>query len=194
MVGGIVGLELYTIEWKPNPLRSIVSLTDAGRLRLQLGIAAELMSDVKASLSLAKSENDYPKWMNCLDSGFFYTPEVEDDSVDALRWLELESTRHEQWLSDIHGGDCTCVPATCLKCYAESRLGISTINGLGKHEASGIGYENYPSVAAVIEHLQRPIAPTWGTPDEWAPHMPRWQQERNNAIAWMMTYGKEHNL
>jgi hypothetical protein len=189
-----VGLELYTVEWKPNPLLSVVNLTDAGRLRLQLGVAAEVMSDVKAVLSLAERENEYPKWISTLDSGFFATPESEDDRDDALRWLELESARYEQWLSESHGGDCTCVPATCIKCYVEMLLGISTITGLGKHEASGIGYQDFPSVTAVIEHLQRPIAPTWGTPDEWAPYMTRWKQERNNAIAWMTAYGKEHNL
>lgn len=36
-------------------------------------------------------------------------------------------------LSDTHGGDCTCVPCSCIKCHAEDIAEVDTLPGLGKH-------------------------------------------------------------
>lgn len=185
-----MGLDLYTIEWKPNPLLSVVRLTEVGRIRLQLARATELLTDARVSMILGKREQDCEKWWSYCTLSRIPGEEMED----TYAWLDRETAKMEEWLVSEHCGDCICEPASCGKCHAESLLGIDTIAGLGTHEANKIGTHEFSSVAAVIEHLQRPIKPTWGTPDDWAPYMSRWEQERANAIAWMTAYGKEHNL
>lgn len=50
----------------------------------------------------------------------------------------LKAKDYLPYLEGYHMGDCTCVPASCPKCYAESLLGVDTIEGLGKYEAGKI--------------------------------------------------------
>ena len=83
---------------------------------------------------------------------------------DAWRGEKIEATIDdrvklaESELSGCHVGDCTCVACSCSKCWAEGLLGIDTIPGLGKHQASHISDEFWitptPSIHDVIAKLE----------------------------------------
>src|SRR6185369_3125953 len=91
-------------------------------------------------------------------AGRCQTPEQALD--EARRWLNLSyllddepgtngktfSESLDQHVSDYvvelageHSGDCVCFPCSCVKCHAESLLGVDTIPGLGKHSAYKVG-------------------------------------------------------
>ncbi len=101
------------------------------------------------------------------------------------------------WISDLateHVGDCTCVPCSCSKCHVENHLGIDTIEGLRKHQANKIsGAFSLPNILTCddcIDHLEN--APAYVPKNDWTDaHIPRWTQERIDAIAWLKVYRRE---
>lgn len=172
--------ELFSVEWAENPLTSKIHLTDVGRLRVKVGIAIDWVYGAKASIQLARDHNDLT-WLRHVD------PETDD--VDAA--MEANLARCEADLRDVHCGDCTCVPASCMRCHAESLLGFSTTEGLGKHEGHCIQSafsEGRTTIDEALSYLASPVRPTWGTPEDWAPHMERWALERANALEWLSAY------
>lgn len=176
-------MELYTVEWMPNPLESKIILTELGRMRLRFGVAMDAITDVQACLSLAKEQQDF-KWCDKYD---FY-----GENVDT--YVEEQAVKCEQWLIEEHCGDCTCVPAPCIRCYAEARLGFSTTETLGKHEGHNVqtAFRKGRTLDEAIAYLKGPITAAWGTPKDWEAHMERWTKERNNAVEWLTKYKQEH--
>lgn len=78
-----------------------------------------------------------------------------------------------------HGGDCTCIPCSCRKCWAEEYLGIDTIAGLGKHSAAKIqgAFKIGKTIDAAIDILSEEkeyVKPdTWPDSVGWDIHIPR---------------------
>lgn len=104
-------------------------------------------------------------------------------------------------LTDIHYGDCCCVPMTCSKCMAEYALGIDTLVGLGKHEAYYIfcefgsfvdeHYQDTKTIDQVIDSLSKEKDYSDVIDPRLVPHIPRWKQQRKNAHDWLVRYKKE---
>ena len=175
--------ELYTIEWRQNPLDSCVKLTDVGRLRLKFGIAIDLIEEAASIIHLINKEKDV-KWARQF---------IVTDDVASL--INKQAVLMESWLLETHCGDCTCVPTTCLKCLAEDMLGVSVREGLGKHEGHAIQktFAEYNTLDEVINSLETAlIVPTWGTAKDWEPYMGRWREERDKAAAWLKQYKADH--
>jgi hypothetical protein len=91
-----------------------------------------------------------------------------------------------------HSGDCTCVPCSCDKCHAETLVGVNTINGLGKHEASYIAgaFESQRTLDEAVAHLtdyEPKNVPEWGLP-----HVDRWREETRRAHEWLLAYRRDH--
>jgi len=107
-------------------------------------------------------------------------------------------------LADEHSGDCTCIACSCPKCRAESLLGIDTIDGLGKHEASKIagafkddGADSEVPIDEAIMRLRnyRPVFRAdrgWTSEADFNQHVPRWIEEGQRAFAWLETYRQKH--
>lgn len=178
-----------TIEWHQNPLRSVVKLDDLGRMRLKLGIAADAIMEANAIHSLereGKEARGY--WLGHFDWKEFRKDGEIEAEIDRLAVI------HEKELIDIHCGDCTCQPASCMKCWAESLLGFDTLAGLGKHEGYQIDSAFETEATTIDDALKTLKGKTWDvvTAEQWAIHIPRWRQERDNAVAWLEAYKAEH--
>jgi alpha-L-fucosidase len=92
---------------------------------------------------------------------------------------------------------------TCVKCMAEEALGISTIEGLGKHSAHKImgAFGENSSIDEAINRLETKPDYTY-KPESWInfsqkeyeKHIPRWEAERLAALKWLKTYKEEHGF
>lgn len=161
------------VDIDENPLKTRIRLDDYGRLRLRLGMLEDALESANAVIKLARQEPD-AKWLEA----------PMPDAAGVLAFF----THMERALLDVHAGDCTCVPASCLKCHAEGMLGISTIPGLGKYEGHAIqmAFGQLPAGATRADavHWLR-TAPIVGTWDGWEAHASRWRRERVNAASWL---------
>jgi hypothetical protein len=184
---------VYRIQWAENPLASKVFLTERGRYYLRYKIALDGILDAAVLINMDKTMDPPKNAVKWVD-GFDYTSE----DGQAERRVEELAAQCEHWLStEVHCGDCTCVPCGCIKCYAEGFLGISTIEGLGKHQGHYVekAFSGIYSLSNAIQYLlTKPIQATWGKPEDWQQYVPRWTEERNAAVAWLQQYGKEHNF
>jgi hypothetical protein len=85
-----------------------------------------------------------------------------------------------------------------MKCHAEDALGISTIQGLGKHSAHKImgAFSETRTIDEAIAYLEQ--KPSYVKPDNWSTHyekhIPKWESEREAALKWPKTYKEEHGF
>ena len=181
------------ITWKPNPLHTVIELDDGDKRELRLKILVEeLRWRVHGAAYHLKTSGDIEKAQRELDLDGM---EERVDTVLSEYVLALAGT---------HIGDCTCVPCSCDKCHAEDLLGINTIAGLGKHQASkigaafngGDGRDLEAAIAWLADyHPDREAGPdSWKhrNPDLWAAHSPRWIAEAKSAHKWLEEYRDAH--
>jgi len=191
------------INWHQNPLRTTVDLDDRDKQMLLVAIQNEyyvgLLCDIDMWLS-GKIPTDIPH-------------SIEEVQKRISRWGEIcnmdldheDVQMYVEDLHDSHGGDCTCWPATCPKCMAESYLGIDTIKGLGKHEASNImgafGKDGDKTIDEALDALRIPYKyekrhSSWEKypREEYEKHIPRWESEKKRAIEWLENYKQEHGF
>ena len=195
-------------EWNVNPLDTAVFLDDADRKYLRLAIrldaAIESISyrDLRDNAKTPEDAERHSRYIKNYDNVAF--DEVPEDIDKRVEMFEAE-------LQGPHVGDCICFACTCTKCWAENLLGIDTIAGLGKHEASKIDScftdtsttpwsSKTLTSAEVIEELSKPVPRTknehWknASQEQWDSCIPRWEKERAKALAWYRSYIEEHNL
>lgn len=92
-----------------------------------------------------------------------------------------------------HCGDCTCVPASCVKCHAEEKLGISTAyNKKFGSLLSNFFYKNIDAtiddLIIYIENYDKSVTEKYGTPLdlylEWCyEHKLRLEEQYNGSLA-----------
>lgn len=142
-----------------------------------------------------------------------YTPnplatiiELDDHDKEVLRLKLIVDTLTEreevvfftEALLEPHCGDCTCVPCSCLKCYAEQLFGINTIKGLRKHEATKIdaAFRSGKTIDEAIEALANYEVKTMAsknfTQEELDKLMPIWRKQARQAGVWLKAYKAEH--
>lgn len=194
------------IVWAKNPLETRVELDEAdkqllhAKLRIehlqdQLFTAhRELTSERKATESFGKR---VAAAVQALDVDFMFD-DKERNGKTFSQWLDERVTDYTQELLGKHMGDCTCVPSSCSKCYAESLLGINTIKGLGKHSTYKIDgvFAGDVSIDEAIQRLEV-YQPTYNQSStrpkaDWEQHVPRWIEEAKRAHAWLVAYRDEH--
>ena len=194
------------IIWKPNPLTSIVEVNNSDKERMLLAYKEDRYSSLLISIEYGiKGKYNQPKWT------------LEKVETEAEKWRKIyEMDIDDPWiascidnLASSHIGDCTCVACSCMKCWGESLLGISTIQGLGSHEAEKIwgafvkeGAEYYSGewhddIDLALKNLSEPISETpnehyEGKEDLWKSCIPRWESERKNAYNWLKAYKEKH--
>lgn len=206
------------IIWKPNPLATVIELDDFDKKLFWHRIKIENLQGRIFSAYFDLNSKDR-EWHNRVIGERSLEAAVES----ALRRLdadyiigEKKDSRGESFdqridddlkdylaaLSEKHDGDCTCVPCSCLKCHAESLLGIDTIPGLPKHSAYKIDAafgkpEEGRTIDQAIEYL-RDYHPVKGagwenaTEEQFQAHVPRWVAEAKTAHDWLVAYKQEH--
>lgn len=185
------------ITWKENPLATVIELDAADRRVLKLRLEIEDLTDRISSARISLS----PEWHKDY--------KINDAVISALRHLDIPDgdarldgrlALFETGLASTHCGDCTCIPSSCMKCYAEHLLGVDTIAGLGKHEGSkiaGVFAAKSASISEVLDSLNNyhPIkGPAWDkfSDEEFQQHVPRWIAEARNAHTWLSAYEQTH--
>lgn len=134
------------IIWNNNPLKTQVILNqhEAEVLwyKLKVDLLLEAMCSAECSMNLEFMEPIHQKTHG---PDYRYTAEEALKAVrDDLRFDYHDSEDfdirvnevHQMYLDALqgsHGGDCTCFCATCIKCDAEKKMGLNTIEGLSNH-------------------------------------------------------------
>lgn len=197
------------IIWKPNPLTSIVEVDDNDKERMLLAYKDDRYCSLLIRIQNGvKGKFNQPKWT------------LEQVETEVEKWRKIcemdidspELTAYIDDLSGVHIGDCTCIACSCMKCWGESLLGISTIEGLGNHEGANLwsaftkpGRDTYDEdswhddIDLALEYLNTPISETpnkhyEGKEDLWKSCIPRWESERKNAYKWLKAYKEEHGF
>lgn len=124
------------IIYTENPLCSRVELDahEAQRFwdRIKIDEMEELLFDAHFHMQ-DDAYHDMVAARRAVDPDYY----MSDDGPTKLD--QRVQVLYDHYMSELvssHGGDCTCLPATCSKCHAESKLGIDTTKGLGKHAGS----------------------------------------------------------
>ena len=123
------------IVYTENPLCTRVEL-DAHESKnfwnlLKMAEMEELLFDAHFHMQDDRWQ-DLEKARRAVDPDYY----MDEDDGKSTKLDQRVQTLHEYYVADLlssHGGDCTCFPASCSKCHAESMLGIDTIPGMGKH-------------------------------------------------------------
>lgn len=184
------------IVYGENPFVTKVLLTDIEKLKLWYELKVreleERLYDAHFHLTEEKYKDDV-RVLSALDPSY-YTE--EDDGVKSKldqRVDRLYGSFVGELEGGFHVGDCTCVPCSCVKCHAESMVGVDTIALLGKHEAHVLwdvfmaeGNEDITCIE-VYERLVAKGAPV-ATEDWHVGHIDRWGAEYVRALKWLKSY------
>lgn len=177
------------IIWQPNPLYTTIELDDNDHKILRLKLHIESLEELLGSAAYASQEGDHfdlEKVRLCVKYETWdedaLTPEIDRRLGYTIGALTEEK----------HCGDCTCVPTSCTKCWAEALLGVDTIEGCGKHSLykidSAFGGNNDESISVqeAIDKLKayEPKAEWKG----WEEHAFRWKTEAYRAAIWLERY------
>lgn len=203
------------IIYYQNPLRTRIYLNDAEKERLKLNIKIEELQERLYSVYYQLVHHNPLEVLECPNphrNGKTHLQLAQEEfEEDWFKTIDKEvEHRYKLYIDDLengyHMGDCTCIPCSCMKCHAESLVGIDTIAGLGKHSASKIdglftkvrSPFDIRTIDEVLELLKdyepNPIKPeSWknSSQEYYESHIPRWRAEGKAAYDWLLKYKKE---
>lgn len=200
-------MEGISIEWAQNPLFTKVILDDRAKTEFKLRVILDHLQMDLFGAYFNLNKEKYPDHYQPERALQHIAPFVEleyetDQQLIELLAKEANVDAYLEELTSVHCGDCTCVPASCSKCRAEGVLGLDTIKGLGKHEASKIfgaygGWENNRTLDEAIAYLEsyKPVrGEAWlkYPQEDFDVHVPRWTEEGQRALAWLKQYRADH--
>jgi hypothetical protein len=181
------------IEWNENPLKSVIELDDRDkevfRLKVKIKMLEEVIGTAWVYLKDDDSKRDKEYAIQQLHDAAF-TDDFEEEVDQQYEW-------YLHALSEPHCGDCTCVPATCMKCLAEDIAGVNTIKGLPKHSATYF-QSSTKSIDEMLEHLSQPTDRTARkgfekyTKEQYEALCQGWDKHREYARNWLRKYKEEH--
>ena len=195
------------INWQPNPLHTTVDLDERDRQVLRLKIKIERLTDLLGEAAFHIKEGEHYDLSRVREAVAYETWCADDDEPEHDFNKEVErflSYAVDELTTGVHCGDCTCVPCSCTKCWAEDLLGINTIKGAGKHslykiDAAFGDKDGSVTIDEAIRSLEN-YAPTrneaWiksdPTGERWEACLPRWRTEAAHAVEWLKKYRDEH--
>lgn len=196
-----------TIEWAQNPLFTKVLLDERAKVEFKLRLIIDHISMDLFGAYFNLNKEKWPDHFNPERALSELKPLFETEAKTDAEYIEIlaEDAGYRWYLEELtgmHSGDCTCVACSCPKCRAESVLGIDTIKGLGKHEASAIhdafgGFDGNRSIDDAIKHLENYELKRDGAwlkypQEDFDKHVPRWTEENARALAWLKQYRADH--
>jgi hypothetical protein len=204
------------ITYTPNPLRTIVELDEQEIELFRLKIKIEQYEDMIFSAHFALTSR-------LKDMGSLKAITVESaieeatKELDPAYWCDDAESKLDKRVNELlehyleelkgsHIGDCTCFAMSCSKCHAESKLGIDTIKGLGKHPGhkiqSAFSYKDgdvwkertlEEALALLRDYDPTPASTSgWDKVGGYMQYVPRWKEEAAVAYKWLLAYRKEH--
>jgi len=191
------------ITYKENPLCTEIELDDIEKIHLRYKIRVEKLEDLlfDAHFHLEEKRCDLEKVKKAVNPAYYYG---ENDDEESLLDKYVDS-HFEMFLKELksnHAGDCTCIPCSCFKCYAENLIGIDTLEGLDKYSGDSIlgafGYENNVTLDEAIQSLKdHDCIPSgdlkvWDKMGGYEQFIPRWKEENRRAIDWLEAYKEKH--
>lgn len=187
------------INWNPNPFLTSVELDENDKEHLLVAIQADDYVSLLCKIDEKLKSNEYSN--------------MKEVQKDISKWMDIcnmtqesdEFKRHLLYLDETHGGDCTCFAATCFRCLVEEVLGIDTKEKCGKHEFHNVMNAFYSKPNEQPRTLDEAISllekeHEYVKPDNWPDkisyeyHIPRWEQERKNALLWLKKYKENHSF
>lgn len=178
------------IVWNENPLKTQVHLDpqDLKLLKTAIKYDAAYMTLIDVSNYVDKDTINL-KAINKVLSEYFIRDDADEYDSDLEYYIDA--------LLDIHMGDCTCVPASCVKCRAEDLLGISTLDNLNKYKTSSIvaAFKDDRNIDQALEYLKNYQGHADERfkelyPDTWQAHVHRWNLNAKAAYEWLFEYKK----
>lgn len=201
------------ITYTPNPLAAVVELDEHETEILRLKMKIEQYEDLLYGAHFSLTQNEWysksikPRTLE----------EVVDEarkSVDPDYWCSDNQSKLDERVNQLlelylhelkmpHVGDCTAVPMSCIKCHAETILGIDTLGTASKFVLNQIYLafsrwnpetklhdKSEVSLDEAIEKLRtyNPTA-TW---DGWEQYAHRWAIEVKEAHAYLVNYRNTH--
>lgn len=189
------------ITYKTNPLDTTIELDDHEKKELWYKIRCDELVELlfEAHFHLKEGQfYDLERVKKAVEPDYYLDEDDKSKSPLDKRCDQMLEYYLEE-LRSYHIGDCTCVPASCGKCHAEDKLGINTIEGLGKHSAYKIDNalkEANGDIIAALESLKNynpAINDAYkGKEDLWHEHLPRWKKEAAHAYKWLKEYKEKH--
>lgn len=185
------------IIWHQNPLKSVFRFSDEDKellkLKVKLAKMEEAIGDAIFRLQDSGENSKYYDPKRAL-AHLSYTENENRLDEDFNRVLEELET-------GTHAGDCTCIPASCFKCYAESIIGVETIKGLSKHSGAKIQGRFSGEVETTIDEVlqalhdyqpRKPDAWKHMSDEHFATYVNAWKAQNEAAIQWLTDYKKQH--
>lgn len=192
------------IIYNENPLRTSVELDEHDREVFRLKLKVEELQNMLFDAHFNLTEGDY---FNLERARQAVDPEkyIQEDNQEKVyvdkRVDSIFETCIEE-LAGIHSGDCTCVPCSCMKCFAENILGIDTLKPFpGKHELAKIdaAFSKDRTLAEALAHLkdhkisrEKPESWKHTTQEAYESYIPRWENEYARAYEYLKNYANEH--
>jgi hypothetical protein len=132
---------IMKITYNKNPLRTTVELDEHEKEILWYKVKVKEMEEDMLSAQFHLTQEKYydmNKVKEHLDPEYFMSNGPGEEKSGLDQRVDMLTTFYISQLMGWHCGDCTCVPCSCLKCAAEELIGIDTIKGLSKHQATKI--------------------------------------------------------
>jgi hypothetical protein len=184
------------IHYNENPLKTRVELDDRDLEILKLNIKIARLEDVVFEISYYVKDGKHYDLERVRKVSKY---ELEEDAnIERLYEYAVE----ELTLGRTHLGDCTKFPMSCEKCWAESLIGINTIEGMsGSGHYINNAFDDDRTIEEAIEWLEN-YAPVkteqWLKNDPngetWNEHFPRWKKGAQQGAEWLKKYRAEHFL
>lgn len=186
------------IVWDHNPLKTRVYLTDQEKDILLLKVQKEELLEIvshtyfilsdKATASIMKTDAYKKEVLEDISYESLYGKAVKyKEEAKRMFGYYIDALEKEE-----HSGDCTCSPFSCIKCHAETLIGIDTIKGLSKYSALKIqgAFALHNDIDKALNHLNTYRAhldanPPW---EGWESYADRWETEAKTAAYWLSKY------
>jgi hypothetical protein len=182
------------IVYTENPLAQKILIDEKEREILRLKIRVEDLEDKLCSISniLDSKKSEYEKLTESRQECNIFDSADKEKEYNAF--IEKRLQEYDRELTREHGGDCTSIPCSCMKCHAENFLGVDSLGEISNSSAYRIldafneRSGNCKTCEEAIIYLKEhpPLVNS-----EYAAHRERWIADHQKAIEYLEKYQKE---